>query len=50
MLLASVLAGIVWDKFGAQFTFYVGATCAACAIALVAYRERRLSGDGIYLN
>jgi MFS family permease len=39
LLIASVLAGIVWEEFGASFTFYVGATCAACAIALVISKE-----------
>lgn len=45
MLLASVLAGIVWDKFGAQFTFYVGAACAACTMALVAVKQDQPSSD-----
>jgi predicted MFS family arabinose efflux permease len=44
LLLASALAGIVWDQFGAEFTFYVGAACAACAIALVGYKESQPSG------
>lgn len=38
LLIASALAGIVWEEFGASFTFYVGATCSACAIALVAVK------------
>ena len=33
MLLASVLAGLLWDGLGASFTFYAGA--AFCAVALV---------------
>lgn len=33
MLVASVLAGLIWDRLGASFTFYAGA--AFCAIALV---------------
>lgn len=33
MLAASVLAGLLWDRFGASFTFYAGA--AFCTIALV---------------
>ena len=45
MLLASVLAGIVWDKFGAPFTFYVGAMCGACAMALVAVKQDQPSSD-----
>jgi len=34
MLLASVLAGLLWDRLGASFTFYAGA--AFCVVALVA--------------
>lgn len=33
MLVASILAGLLWDWFGAAFTFYTGA--AFCAIALI---------------
>ena len=33
MLTASVLAGLLWDRFGASFTFYAGATF--CVVALV---------------
>jgi MFS family permease len=33
MLVASVLAGLLWDRLGASFTFYAGATF--CLIALV---------------
>lgn len=33
MLVASVLAGFLWDRFGASVTFYVGAVF--CAVALV---------------
>jgi len=33
MLLASALAGLLWDQLGASFTFYAGA--AFCIIALV---------------
>lgn len=43
LLIASALAGIVWEEFGAPFTFYVGATCGACAIVLVAFKEGRPS-------
>lgn len=32
MLVASVVAGLLWDQFGASFTFYAGA--AFCGIAL----------------
>ena len=33
MLLASVLAGLLWDRFGAAFAFYAGAVF--CMIALI---------------
>lgn len=33
MLLASMLAGLLWDRLGASFTFYAGA--AFCLVALV---------------
>jgi MFS family permease len=33
MLVASVLAGVLWDQLGAAFTFYAGA--AFCVVALV---------------
>jgi MFS family permease len=36
MLLASVLAGLLWDRLGASFTFYAGA--AFCVVALAGLR------------
>jgi MFS family permease len=37
MLVASVLAGLLWDKLGAAFTFYAGAGfCVVAGMALVA--------------
>ena len=33
MLIASALAGLLWDRFGASFTFYAGAVF--CAMALI---------------
>ena len=46
MLIASVTAGLLWDRFGASFTFYAGAIFAALAlmgVALNAWRQRPLS-------
>ena len=46
MLIASVTAGLLWDRFGASFTFYAGAVFAALAlmgVALNAWRQRQLS-------
>lgn len=38
MLVASVLAGLLWDRFGASFTFYAGAVF--CVIALLGLLRR----------
>jgi len=38
MLVASVLAGVLWDQLGASFTFYAGATFCAFALAGIAFR------------
>jgi MFS family permease len=46
MLIASATAGLLWDRFGASFTFYAGAVFAALALIglfLKAWRQRRLS-------
>ncbi|WP_432263083.1 MFS transporter [Cupriavidus sp. TMH.W2] len=44
LLVASVLAGLLWDRLGAAFTFYAGAAFCAAAIALILLvaRNRRL--------
>jgi MFS family permease len=36
MLIASVLAGFLWDRYGAPVTFYAGATFAVVAFMLFA--------------
>ena len=42
MLIASAVAGVLWDRFGASFTFYAGAAFAALAlIGLVMKTWRR---------
>jgi MFS family permease len=42
MLLASVLAGLLWDSFGASATFLAGAFfCVAGMVALLLYRYRQ---------
>ena len=38
MLIASALAGLLWDQLGASFTFYAGA--AFCVIALLGLIRR----------
>lgn len=42
MLVASVLAGLLWDSFGSQVTFYVGAGFAAAALGVLAIGHARL--------
>ncbi len=44
MLAASVLAGIVWDRFGAAWTFYVGAAFCVAALCTLAWRPGRQAG------
>ena len=38
MLLASVLAGWLWDRYGAEFTFYCGALFASLALLMLMKR------------
>lgn len=40
MLLASALAGLLWDRLGASFTFYAGAAFCAVALAGLAWIHR----------
>jgi MFS family permease len=41
MLIASVLAGLLWDTHGASLTFYAGAAFSGVALAMLAlYRGR----------
>ena len=42
MLVASVLAGFLWDRFGAAFTFYAGAIF--CVVALIGLAWQPASG------
>ena len=40
MLIASALAGLLWDRFGAAFTFYAGAFFCVTALALLFFRRK----------
>lgn len=40
MLLASALAGLLWDQLGASFTFYAGAGFCIIALVALAWRPR----------
>ncbi len=42
MLIASMLAGLLWDKVGAATTFYAGAAFSALALVLLATRRERV--------
>jgi MFS family permease len=43
MLLASALAGLLWDRIGASFTFYAGAVFCALTLLVLAWLNRRSS-------
>ncbi len=45
MLFASVLAGFLWDWFGASFTFYAGAILCGCTIVVVILGKGRSSNN-----
>lgn len=48
MLMASLLAGFLWDQLGAPFTFYAGAAfCATALLGLILYRTtcEQISGQ-----
>ena len=39
MLIASVVAGILWDQLGASFTFYTGATFCLIALLVISFKK-----------
>lgn len=39
MLIASVLAGLLWDQFGASYTFYAGAIFCIIALLVIAFKK-----------
>ena len=41
MLVASLLAGIVWDRYGPSWTFYVGAGLCTIALFALAWKPNR---------
>jgi len=43
MLIASALAGLLWDRVGAAATFYAGALFSLAALIMLAMRSRRSS-------
>ena len=40
MLIASVLAGLLWDELGAATTFYAGAVLSVLALAILVLRRK----------
>ena len=42
MLVASVLAGMLWDSWGAAYTFYAGALFSVLALGLLWLHGRRM--------
>ena len=40
MLIASVVAGVLWDQFGADFTFYTGAAFCTLVLLVIALSPR----------
>jgi MFS family permease len=40
MLIASVMAGLIWDQLGADFTFYAGAIFCVFALLLIAVKQK----------
>jgi len=46
MLIASLLAGFLWDQFGASVTFYAGAVfCGVALMGLTLYQVRKKNGN-----
>jgi MFS family permease len=44
MLLASVVAGVVWEKLGASYTFYAGGLfCVLTLVALIRYPSLQIN-------
>jgi MFS family permease len=48
MLLASVIAGLLWEGLGAQATFVAGGVFAALALPGLAIRQRAVSAAGTW--
>ncbi|WP_240141444.1 MFS transporter [Nitrosomonas sp. HPC101] len=46
MLVASVLAGLLWDQLGPAFTFYAGAFFCVLALAVMAFKRRKVRMSG----
>jgi MFS family permease len=45
MLIASVVAGLLWDKFGASFTFYAGTLFCVLALLGLVWGKRKADNE-----
>jgi MFS family permease len=50
LLIASTVAGLLWDRFGASFTFVAGATFSALALAAIVLHSRTRAGVALLRN
>lgn len=49
MLVASGLAGLLWDRLGASSTFWAGAAFSVAALGCLAWRHHALA-EGVRIN
>jgi MFS family permease len=45
MLIASVVAGVLWDQLGADFTFYAGAIFCVIVLLLITFRKNLIKPE-----
>jgi MFS family permease len=45
MLIASVVAGLIWDQLGANYTFYAGAIFCMIVLIVIAFRKNSILLD-----
>ncbi|MFL6580029.1 MAG: MFS transporter [Burkholderiales bacterium] len=50
LLIASTVAGLLWDRFGASFAFAAGATFSALALAAIIFHNRSKAGVALLRN
>lgn len=50
LLIASTVAGLLWDRFGASFAFAAGATFSALALAAIIFHNRSRAGVALLRN
>jgi MFS family permease len=50
LLIASTVAGLLWDRFGASFTFVAGASFSALALAAIVMHNRARTNVALLRN